>query len=945
MIKQTKLLLSVLCLTLGFTYSFAQNCINCTSSSPLNSGLLFCTPMQGNANDAIATPMTPVISGATVLTPDRLSNPNSAYDFSNISTARIFYGSASKMSIPNTQSFSISIWFYTRSIHTMASSLINLNSDNLSAYTLFVGGTNHGSLSGKLVYSDYSKPANISGSPISSDSAVTLNAWHHAVISVDRGTGAHTLYLDGVLDTAGSAFMNPPITNGFITLGNHDINAWGINGKLDDARIYNRALTSTEVAQLYAATPITYTPISDKTICSGDSVQLIANWGTSYAWSPATGLSDPTIANPYAKPASTQQYIVTITNGLCSTTDTVVVNVNTNCCFGCITPTTINTGLVACYPFNGNANDASSNGNNGTVSAGAVLSTNRISLANKAYQFDGSSNAQIKVVAAPSLNTGTMTAFTFSCWFNPATFSPSAQSAYRRIFNIQDASNRNYDLSYHYASNKLSFINFNGSSDNINFTSNTVFSPNSWYHVAVIIGTDNKPKLYINGILDNSSTTSVLKPANPTYTIGNHFVNSWNFSGKLDDIRIYNRALTTVELSQLNMQKEAPAYTHISDKTICLGDSIQLTATGGSSYSWSPSTGLSNVTIANPYSKPSDTTKYVVSISNQICVATDTVSVNVNTINPVFGNAQRVCIGDSAQFSASGGTSYKWSPSTGLSDSAIANPKVKTLTTKAYQITIIKGACKAVDSISVQVDTLISVNVGPDLNMCFGDSIQLSVQGADTYTWSPAIHLSNAGIANPFATPTNTIDYIVQGQRGACSNKDTLRITVCQCGLITGYDTIAVYDSITVYDTLTVAIYDTTVIMHHVFDTVIVAHHTFDTVTVHQIIYDSVRVSVTDTLIIDLFTGISPPGGLLTTIKVFPNPAHDRLFITIDDFAHIPNHRIKITNVLGQTKFDQVVNQQTFNIDISTLGGTGTYFLQILNPAGQTIDTRKVLVK
>lgn len=677
--------------------------------------------------------------------------------------------------------------------------------------------------------------------------------------------------------------------------------------------------------------------ISDKMICLGDSVQLISSGGTSYSWSPSTGLSNPNIANPYAKPSSNQQYIVTITNGNCTTTDTVMVNINTNCCFSCNSSTNINTGLVVCYPFNGNTNDESNNGNNGTALANATLTSDRKSITSKAYTFNGTSTARINIPASTSLNTATMTGFTYACWFNASASGTST----KRIVNIQDATSKNYELSYDYTTNRLEFINSNGTSSNIQFLSNTIFTTGTWYHVAFVIDAANKPKLYVNGVLDHSSTTSVVKPANPNYTIGNHAVNAWNFNGKIDDVRVYNRELTAAELSQIILQKDLPTFTPISDKTICLGDSVQLISNGGIAYSWSPSTGLNDPAIVNPYSKPSDTTVYKVTISNQVCQTTDTVAVNVNRIIHSVANTQRVCIGDSAQLSASGATTYKWSPATGLSDSTIANPKVKPLSTSVYYVTMVKTVCKAVDSIRVIVDTLISVNVGPDLNLCAGDSIQLLAEGADSYTWSPSLHLNNATVANPFAKPTNTIDYIVLGQRGACSDKDTLRITVCQCSLTNIFDTITVYDTSTIVKT----IFDTVIVNKQVFDTVIVHKQIFDTTIVLKTVYDTIRFAVTDTLIIEIFSGLNPPTGILSTIKVYPNPSHDKVFISIDHFAQIPNHSIKVVNTLGQTVFSNAIDQQNIVIDVDSLGGPGAYFLQILNPSGQAIDTRKIIIR
>jgi hypothetical protein len=68
--------------------------------------------------------------------------------------------------------------------------------------------------------------------------------------------------------------------------------------------------------------------ISDQSICEGDSVQLFTSGAQNYNWFPATGLSNPNIANPMANPTVSTVYYITATSGLCSIVDTVLVTVN-----------------------------------------------------------------------------------------------------------------------------------------------------------------------------------------------------------------------------------------------------------------------------------------------------------------------------------------------------------------------------------------------------------------------------------------------------------------------------------------------------------------------------------------------------------------------------------------------------------------------------------------
>lgn len=114
--------------------------------------------------------------------------------------------------------------------------------------------------------------------------------------------------------------------------------------------------------------------------------------------------------------------------------------------------------------------------------------------------------------------------------------------------------------------------------------------------------------------------------------------------------------------------------------------------------------------------------------------------------------------------------------------------------------------------------------------------------------------------------------------------------------------------------------------------------------TTHIMVYDSI--SVTDTLIITVaMTGIAPPNNM-NTIKVFPNVAHDMMYInTGDNYANMSAYTIKILNTLGTTVFENLVDQQLFTIDLSTLGEKGIYFLQIIDATSQIIDIRKVILQ
>lgn len=155
----------------------------------------------------------------------------------------------------------------------------------------------------------------------------------------------------------------------------------------------------------------------------------------------------------------------------------------------------------------------------------------------------------------------------------------------------------------------------------------------------------------------------------------------------------------------------------------------------------------------------------------------------------------------------------------------------------------------------------------------------------------------------------------------------------------TVYDTIAVYDTtfVTIIDTLTTEVFDTTYIAVH--DTVTI--EVFDTTYVTETEY----ISVTDTLIIDaVLTGIDPPKNL-NTLKVYPNPAKDHIFINTGDYTRMNGYSLKIIDQLGAIVFETNVEEALYEVNLSNWMGMGLYILQVIDSGGKIIDARKIILQ
>lgn len=166
---------------------------------------------------------------------------------------------------------------------------------------------------------------------------------------------------------------------------------------------------------------------------------------------------------------------------------------------------------------------------------------------------------------------------------------------------------------------------------------------------------------------------------------------------------------------------DPPVVQASADTTICYGDQVTLTASGGTFYQWTPTFSLSTPTQASTLAKPTDTTQFIVTVTdNKGCPkpVRDTVLVNVVPPVPAFaGNDTIVILNQPFTLHGSGGTSYVWSPVDGLD-----NPNIDTPTTTinhdfTYTLTAYTAeGCKGTDDIRLRFIA------GPDIYVPTGFS-------------------------------------------------------------------------------------------------------------------------------------------------------------------------------------------------------------------------------
>ena len=218
-------------------------------------------------------------------------------------------------------------------------------------------------------------------------------------------------------------------------------------------------------------------------------------------------------------------------------------------------------GLVAYYPFNGNANDASGNGHNGTVN-GAMLTTNRFGEANHAYRFGGTA----AYITAPLTSTVFSNDFTASVWFNASDIAnswPTLLFEENQSLNMQIAGLAcgcaNSQRLIAYGASTPSGPNFNW------LLTKAEPTPIGTYCQVVITKAGANATMYLNAqIAATSSVVSQTVAVGTKLWVGRaesesgYAPGALVFHGVLDDIRIYNRALSSSEVAQLYAIESSP---------------------------------------------------------------------------------------------------------------------------------------------------------------------------------------------------------------------------------------------------------------------------------------------------------------------------------------------------------------------------------------------------
>jgi hypothetical protein len=483
----------------------------------------------------------------------------------------------------------------------------------------------------------------------------------------------------------------------------------------------------------------------DQSICTGASITLTGSGANSYSWS--NGISN---ASSFV-PSTSQLYTLTgiDVNG-CSNTDQVQVTVNALPTVDAGINQTVCAGSSVVLIGSG---ASTYSWNNGVVNSVPYFPTISQTYTVTGIDANGCSNSdqvQVTVNALPNIYAGNDQTI---CAGSIITLTAFGGNTYNWNNGVTNAVPFSANTSQTYT---VTGIGLNGCSNtdqvNINVLPLPIVDAGIDQSICagsmiVLSGTGANSYSWNNGV---SNGIGFIPSNSQTFTVTGM---SSNGCSNTDQINVNVLSLPIISAGL--------------DQTICANDSITLSATGATNYTWN-----NGVTNGIAFS-PSSTQTYTVSgVDQNNCSNTDQVHVTVLALPIVnAGIDQTTCLGTAVVLNATGANSLSWN--NGITNGLYFTPTF----TQSYVVTgIDANNCVNTDEVLITVNSLPIISAGDDQTTCPGVFITLNAGGGLNYQW-------NNGVTNgvPFI-PTATQNYIATGSDiNGCSNSDTVLVTVIDC--------------------------------------------------------------------------------------------------------------------------------------------------------------------
>jgi hypothetical protein len=550
-------------------------------------------------------------------------------------------------------------------------------------------------------------------------------------------------------------------------------------------------------------------------------------------------------------------------------------------------------GLVGWWPFNGNANDESGNGNNGTPT-NVQFTPDRFGTSNSSARFpDGNTNSNIL------FGNHHYPTFSYSFWYKISI--PTTNGFGVLASNYSNTKGFEIQLG---GGNKLTFILSNGASWG-SFLDTTEIELNKWSHIAVTFN-GQFGKMYKNGNLVlnglNTGTLTELdslfepnfQPGNQILTFGdrtNATGFEFNYEGFLDDFAIYNRALTQQEITGLYQGANTTANCPTFPASLAQGlvgywpfCGNALDESGNNNHGTVNGATLTTDRFGNAGSAYGfdGIDDYIRMTSNSVLgTKSRTISFWMNTLGIISGQ-QEVLIDEGGNTCGSGfavvkdsnpsklkldvGCSFvynndsigrnRWNHVVVVYDSLISS--------NLSGISFYVNSSKILN-LSSTIGSL-NINSGAEQKLTFGKSRIPS----DGFYYFGSI--DDIAIWNRALTPQEIKQLYNQG--------------ICQTS-ITVTDTLLIHTGITSYN----------------------------------------------------------PVAYGNTLKVWPNPGNTAITLDAGNLALMQGWKIRISNSLGQEVFPAtLISQQQQVLSMSTWGGNGLYLLHLINPQGHITEVKKIVL-
>ena len=137
------------------------------------------------------------------------------------------------------------------------------------------------------------------------------------------------------------------------------------------------------------------------------------------------------------------------------------------------------------------------------------------------------------------------------------------------------------------------------------------------------------------------------------------------------------------------------------------------------------------------------------------------------------GMPDTICLNDTTQLMASGGTAYEWFPTISLDDAFISNPMAFPNSTRTYLVTVTDGNnCSSLDSVEIVVNPLPTADAGLDTAICIGGTASLTATGGTGYVWSTGANTASTNVS-PVVT---TMYYVTVTDGNGCTNTDSVQV-------------------------------------------------------------------------------------------------------------------------------------------------------------------------